>query len=244
MEYKVTRPFLLALYRDYDNGLLKKDEFIEILYWTESFLMRRFICGFATNSLNSIFPKLYSDLINIKNRKGLNFVDAYKITLLSKKSSYKMPDDDEFIESFLKHNKKKHRFYILDKFENYGFNETNDLTDYSVEHIMPQTLSDEWKEYLGDDYEVIHMQYLELIGNITFTKYNSEMGNDSFDLKKEKGYSPSNLRLNKYLCNFDKWNQSTIIERTEFLAKKALEIWKYPTITSEVLNEYQQTRLD
>ena len=244
MDYKVTRPFVLALYRDYKKELLKKEEFIEILRLTETYLLRRWICGFTTNSQNKIFPTLYSNIMKIREEKGLSYVDSYKLVLLFKKGSSIMPNDADFKDNFIKYNKSRLREYIFDKLENYGYKETNDLSEYTVEHIMPQTLSEEWKEYLGfDNYEIVHMKYLEVLGNITFTKYNSNMSNASFDLKKNKGYMPSNLRLNHDLCEFDYWNEETIIERSEKLAKKAIEIWEYPSVSDKVWKKYEQTKL-
>ena len=245
MDYKVTRPFILALYRDYKRGLLNKEEFIQILHLTETYLLRRSICGFATNTLNKIFSKLYSDIIKIKEEKDLSYIDSYKIALLLKKGSSQIPNDEDFKDNFVKYNKSRHRMYIFDKLENYGFKETIDLSGFTVEHIMPQTLSDEWKEYLGlENYEIIHMKYLEVLGNITFTRYNSNMSNASFDLKKSKGYIPSNLRLNRDLCEFDYWNEESIIKRSENLAARAKVIWEYPSVSDKVWKKYEQTKLE
>lgn len=245
MDYKVTRPFILALYRDYKKDLLKKEEFIEILHLTETYLIRRSICGFASASLNKIFARLYADIIKIKEEKDLSYVDSYKIALLLKKGNSRMPNDEDFKNNFVKYDKSRHRMYIFDKLENYGFKETIDLTGFTVEHIMPQTLSDEWKEYLGiDNYEIIHMKYLEVLGNITFTRYNSNMSNASFDLKKKIGYIPSNLRLNRDLCEFDYWDEESIIKRSENLAEKAKLIWEYPTVSEKVWKKYGQTKLE
>ena len=50
----------------------------------------------------------------------------------------------------------------------------------SIEHIMPQTLSDKWKEELGADWERIHEQYLHTMANLTLTGYNSQYSNLPF----------------------------------------------------------------
>ena len=41
---------------------------------------------------------------------------------------------------------------------------------------MPQTLSDEWKVYLGNDWSDIHTQWLDTAGNLTLSGYNPELG--------------------------------------------------------------------
>ena len=57
--------------------------------------------------------------------------------------------------------------------------------DLSIEHIMPQTLTEEWKVNLGHDWLEIHQLYLHTIGNLTLTGYNSEIRNSSFIKKRD-----------------------------------------------------------
>ena len=49
-----------------------------------------------------------------------------------------------------------------------------DNGELTIEHVMPQTLTQEWKESLGDDWELVHNKYLHTIGNLTLTAYNSD----------------------------------------------------------------------
>ena len=44
---------------------------------------------------------------------------------------------------------------------------------YTIEHIMPQTLSTDWKKELGSDYELIHEEWVDKLANLTLTAYNS-----------------------------------------------------------------------
>jgi hypothetical protein len=53
-------PFLLNVYRDYEQKKLSEGDFLTLLDMLESFLIRRFICGVATSGLTKIFPALYS----------------------------------------------------------------------------------------------------------------------------------------------------------------------------------------
>ncbi len=56
LEMDVVYPLLLELYSDYKDGVLSKQDFIPIIYLTESYLCRRAVCGLGTNSLNKVFP--------------------------------------------------------------------------------------------------------------------------------------------------------------------------------------------
>ncbi len=56
LEMDVVYPLLLELYSDYSNGVLSDQDFISIIYLTESYICRRTVCGLGTNSLNKVFP--------------------------------------------------------------------------------------------------------------------------------------------------------------------------------------------
>ena len=53
-----------------------------------------------------------------------------------------------------------------------------------IEHIMPQTLNYDWQEELGDDYESVHQELINTIGNLTLIRHNQELGNKPFSYKK------------------------------------------------------------
>ncbi|MFA4806661.1 DUF262 domain-containing protein, partial [Helicobacter pylori] len=56
LEMDVVYPLLLELYSDYKDRVLSKQDFIPIIALTESYLCRRAVCGFGSNSLNKVFP--------------------------------------------------------------------------------------------------------------------------------------------------------------------------------------------
>lgn len=106
-----------------------------------------------------------------------------------------------------------------------------DLSDKNlqVEHIMPQTLNEEWKKMLGDDYESVHNEYLHSIGNLTLIYYNQELGNEEFSKKKEIYINNSALQISqREITDKDVWNKETIESRTawivDFLIKEVLPI--------------------
>ncbi|MEC0986300.1 HNH endonuclease family protein [Bacillus safensis] len=86
-----------------------------------------------------------------------------------------------------------------------------DIESYTIEHIMPQNkrLSDEWKQDLGEDWEYIHNNYIHTLGNLTLTRYNSELSDKPFKVKRdmEGGFADSPLRLNRGLGQLEVWNE-------------------------------------
>jgi len=67
------------------------------------------------------------------------------------------------------------RSYWLRRLENYGRKEIVALSEYTIEHILPQNenLSKHWKEALGVEWERIREAWLHTLGNLTLTGYNS-----------------------------------------------------------------------
>ena len=68
-------------------------------------------------------------------------------------STLHFPSDSEFKQGFLI--KDAYNFnrckYLLHKLENCGREEPTSIENYTIEHVMPQKLPDEWKAELGND---------------------------------------------------------------------------------------------
>lgn len=240
MGYDVTYPFLLHLYKDYDAELLSADEFIEIIRYTESYLLRRLICNIPTTSLNKTFAKMYNEL------DTENYSESYQARLVLKENYQRMPKNREFGRNFRERDiynlKGKNKEYIFDKFENWNSKEKTPVEAYTIEHIMPQNpnLSQEWRDCLGPNWEEIQKTYLHTIGNLTLTGYNPELSDRPFQEKRdmEGGFRQSAIRLNVYLHDLQTWNETEIKKRTNPLIEKAYKIWKYPEISQEVIDRY------
>ncbi|ANH46985.1 DUF262 and DUF1524 domain-containing protein [Helicobacter pylori] len=238
LKMDVVYPLLLELYSDYRDGVLLKQDFIPIIALTESYICRRAVCGFGTNSLNKVFPIVTK---KINKNQYLESVEKHFGSLTAKQ---RFPDDDEFKEELMRkdfYHFKKNR-YFLDRLENFDTKEPVNTQECTIEHIMPQTLNDDWKRDLGQDYERIHTQYLHTIGNLTLTGYNSKYSNESFQKKRdmEKGFKDSPLRLNQSLKDLKSFGEQEILNRTKDLATRALKIWESPKLDTETLEEYKQ----
>lgn len=89
--------------------------------------------------------------------------------------------------------------------------------NFSVEHVMPQTLSDAWRRELGEDCEQIHEQWLHSIANLTLTAYNSDYSNRPFAQKRDmaKGFRASGFRTNQWIAAQERWGADELEERCE-----------------------------
>ena len=97
-------------------------------------------------------------------------------------------------------------------------------SDITIEHVMPQALSDEWRAALGSDAAEIHAELLHTVGNLTLTAYNRELGNKPFSEKK-RCLAKSKFSLSDSITDCDEWNEETIRRRAQYLADYAVKIW-------------------
>ncbi|MGL2691281.1 GmrSD restriction endonuclease domain-containing protein [Helicobacter pylori] len=238
LEMDVVYPLLLELYSDYSDGVLSKQDFIPIIYLTESYICRRAVCGFGSNGLNKIFPSFTK---KIDKKQYLKSVEKHFGSL---KGKQRFPNNDEFKDLFItidfyhfKENK-----YFFERLENFDTKEPVNTQECTIEHIMPQTLNLEWERDLGENFQAIHEKYLHTIGNLTLTGYNEKYSNNSFQEKRdmEKGFKQSPLRLNQSLKDLESFGEKEIEKRASDLADWALKIWTYPNLEAETLEEDKQ----
>lgn len=215
-------PLILSVFEDtYSYKNINENELFDILNLLISYIFRRSVCGYTTNSLNKVFASI---VVLLKSK------DIYKQIekgLMSKS----FPGDEEFRAEFIKCNfyKKGTEFckYTLKLLETFENKEQTDMENITIEHIMPQTLNSEWRIELGSKFEQIHSEYINTIGNLTLTGYNPELSNKNFELKK-RYYEESNIKMSREIANYDKWKDTEIKDRAEQLFEKAKRIWKLP----------------
>lgn len=224
LEVTVAYPFLLNVYGDYATGVLSETDVSDLLDALESFLIRRFVCAVPTHGLNKIFPPLYTQA-----RTETRFVEAIRKILAGK--GY--PRDEEFrdrLESARLYgagDRREKTKLLLERLEeSFGHKEHVVTAALTIEHVMPQTVTDEWQEELGATWEEDHDQLLHTLGNLTLTSYNSELNNDRFSDKKRL-YAASHLEMNKYFAAIERWTAAEIEKRSEVLAERALTVWRY-----------------
>lgn len=244
LDMTVAYPFLMAFMVYADETQLDEKEIYKVFSCVETFIFRRLMCDLPTNALNKIFATLHSSVIkNMKDNPETSYSSVMIYILESKKQSASFPKNEEFLIGFTTKNiysmRGKNKQYLFERLENGKSKETNDVVKgieegkYTIEHIMPQTLSSAWKQALGENYEEIHERWLHTISNLTLSAYNSNYSNKTFQEKKtmENGFLESGFRLNRFISQFDKWGEEELELRKAELSKKALEIWGYPVST-------------
>lgn len=111
--------------------------------------------------------------------------------------------------------------------------------EYTVEHIWPQT-PDEYPLDDAGEFDSIperYAAYNNRLGNLTLASksWNSTWGNKKFEIKKDDGYSESNLWVQKEIPNqYSEWSVENIEDREQKLVEFALDEWSLPDVS-----EYQ-----
>jgi uncharacterized protein with ParB-like and HNH nuclease domain len=211
---------------------------IAILELVESFLLRRLIVELPSSLLNKLFPQVLSKLV--KDESCIPLLEQIQRQFSNFKDKSRFPNNAEFksgLEIREIYKLKDVGRYFLERLEHFQQKERIELTkDLSIEHIMPRKLTPLWKKELGENYEQVHSEYLNRLGNLTFTGYNSQYSNKSFQekLTLKGGFNESPIWLNSSVKNCDVWNEVSIRKRSDLLIKRAIEIWKdLPRLSQE-----------
>ena len=225
-------PFVLSVLRAHAAGTLSDDSTRAILNETLVLLVRRKMTELATTQYDKMFPSLLGNIINEPNQvRALQ--DRFKKNLV-------WISDQDF-EGALKNNSAYRRndlafsrmllIEIDKKLETYC-----QLPDYStlstIEHVIPQTLDEAWRIYLGEEAKDEHLwRVTDTIGNLCLLSgpANSAVGQDPFESKKAAYSSVTALarQIKEYKT---RWDISAVHDRSKNLAKAALEVWAWANV--------------
>lgn len=261
LDSNVAYPFFMAFFDYASKAGLAETEIYQVLDVIEAYWARRIICNLPSNALNKVFATLHRDVLNhvntASNETAPSYIDVLKYVLLKKGRSSVFPSDEEVKGDFKTRQVYKMpanaRMFILERMENQDNNERHDVVkeltekNITIEHIMPQTLSDKWKTALGDDWERIHEQYLHTMANLTLTGYNSQYSNLTFTEKRdmEKGFKDSAFRLNNSVKSCEQWTETELKARQKELQNVIMRLWPMPTTSFEPLRrEAESASLD
>lgn len=98
--------------------------------------------------------------------------------------------------------------------------------DLTVEHVMPRTLTDDWRSALGEDAERIHKSYCNQLANLTLSGVNAEMGAKPF-AEKRVIMERSGVLLTRQIAHEDAWDEAVLEQRAEELADRVLSLWSW-----------------
>lgn len=222
-------PFLMALLKALENKAISENEVLDILRETYVLLVRRKVTKLPVTKYDTFFPSLLDKIVNEPDK-----VRAFHTQVQTEQL---WVADQVFEDAFITkevYNSRELNFSRLvlqeiDKFlQPFG-----ELPDYStihtIEHILPQTLNKNWKDYLEADASNINLPTItNTLGNLSLnsTNANSSFGQKPF-ITKQAEYTDSSALARDVKNRVEPWNIAAIEQRSKDLAKKALIVWKW-----------------
>jgi alkylated DNA nucleotide flippase Atl1 len=226
------RPLVLHLLHRRDRGSASSGQVAQALQYVESFLVRRLLVGRATNGLNRILMAAVTEM-----PADVPVDEAVRRYLSTGRKSYaadaELQAGIRSIPFYL--NGRPHQRALVLRWleESYGSKEPVDPAHLTIEHLLPQTPTQAWRDMLREDLEEgevleeIYEALLHTLGNLTLTGYNAPLSNKPFAEKRAK-LAVSGLEMNKDIAGQGRWGRPQIMARADALAARARELWPGP----------------
>ena len=238
-------PLLMGFYDLYSNDLIDEKLLSDLIFVVNNYLIRRALCDIDTSSITRLFPPVLKDVLEDCNGDYKHIVDMLKKNLVFKNINNSMytPDDQQLSDAIMNANmyKIKNTLRIFfDKLEHHNNPAPVDLTKLSIEHLMPQTPTDEWLKVLGvseDEYQ----RNVNRLGNLTLaTKVdNSKMQNKVWTYKSAVLSKTAHLTINQKILKKNKWGIQEINERTKELISEINHLFPYPKTSSKMIRKVE-----
>lgn len=199
----------------------------------ESYIVRRMLVQATTKNYNRLFASLI--LNEVKDAEALR-----KALEANDEATTYMPGDAEvraaFEESCLYNLQSKGVLYLLESAIRPGMSSTALLgfNQYTLEHMMPKKWRNKWGA-LDDEAATRRDRKLLTLGNLAIITHslNASIRDADWPTKKQgKGYKDglalcaAGLATMAGALEKESWDESDIADRAEWLADKALEVWR------------------
>lgn len=227
-------------------GTATSEQVARALTYLESYFVRRIIIGRATANLNRTLMQAVRAIATAPE------VDSALRTYLSQGRKYFATDaqvrDAVHKVPFYWYGKGGQKKLILQWLEeSAGSKETVDPTNLTIEHVLPQTMSDAVRSEFGSliadgtDVTTEHERLVQTLGNLTLTGYNSELSNRPFSQKRTQ-LAASGLRMNQEIAARERWGPVEITERAAAIAERVISLWPGPDETIAEVTDNGDTR--
>ena len=199
----------------------------------ESYIVRRMLVQATTKNYNRLFTSLI--LNEVKDAEALR-----KALEANDEATTYMPGDAEvraaFEESCLYNLQSKGVLYLLESAIRPGMSSTALLgfNQYTLEHMMPKKWRNKWGA-LDDEAATRRDRKLLTLGNLAIITHslNASIRDADWPTKKQgKGYKDglalcaAGLATMADALEKESWDEGDIADRAEWLADKALEVWR------------------
>jgi alkylated DNA nucleotide flippase Atl1 len=204
----------------------------QALLVVESFLVRRLLIGRATANINRV-------LLDVVTEMDPDLpVDEAVHRYLSSGRKYFAGDEDvraalKTVPFYLNGRAPQRALLMRWIEETFDNREPVQAEQLTIEHVLPQTLTESWLEVLSEDAvedeepEDLHKALLHTLGNLTLTGYNSPLGNKPFDVKRVT-LRNSGVAMTRDIAEQERWGRPEILARADRLADRICDYWPAP----------------
>lgn len=253
-------PLMVASRIKRENNEIENDEYVKFLKSIEKYSYRVFLWeGKRSNAGLSKFYRWADDVFTSKHSlKSVTEGICGTINLYSSEKGFRKSLTEDFFEWY--HHRRLLK-YTLFEYELYLLNGKNkpklnweDLTDSTIEHILPQN-PNENSNWLNKWTDEERKKYLHDISNLVLTKDNSRYRNFEFQ-RKSKGLNDKGERISEfYYLNsdikqereiadknkYEDWTPENCKKRREVLTKWIIENWgngmHFQQLTEEIIED-------
>lgn len=223
----VVFPYLLNLFEYHHQGHIDDVQLIECLQIVENLIVRQLLINDGIKGLNKEMPRLH-DQVAAKISASVSYQKALQTTISNSKSFRYVSDErlnkmkSEPVygggsKSILSH-------IVMNRIEDYLSNKEPGTSDYTVIRIMPETLDQEWSNYLSPTDRRDHREYADLIGNLALVPGLGPNEKHSYPHKRRM-LLDSSLNVNAAFVESEEWTIDGIKRRTEELIDWVKAIW-------------------
>ncbi|MEU8072326.1 DUF262 domain-containing protein [Micromonospora sp. NPDC048169] len=226
-------PLLLHLLDRRQEGTATSGQIASAMLYVESYFVRRLLIGRATASINRVLLRIVTDM-----RKDLSVDEAVRAYLSVGRKYFatdaNLRDAVRSIPFYLNGRATQRKLVLQWLEESYGSKEPVSPTTLTIEHVMPQSPTAEWKQMLGEDlrgeesFAEVHEALVHTLGNLTLTGYNAELSNSSFLVKRAQ-LGKSGIALSREIAEQKRWGRPEIHARADALADRIIATWPGPT---------------
>jgi len=222
-------PFLLAVLKAHANKQLPEADARALLRETLVMLVRKKMTEESTTIYDTMFPNLFGRIayepdkiraIHDEFRKAQVWVSNQEFEdALVKRGLYRTRDLAFTRMVLMEIDKKLHPHGQLPDYS----------TLQSIEHVMPQSLDQEWRQYLGDEARDEQLvSAIHTIGNLCLVSpvANSSLGQNPFQ-RKQGQLSGLTVLAQQFKEHPGPWGLDAIRLRSKELAAVALEVWMW-----------------
>jgi alkylated DNA nucleotide flippase Atl1 len=225
-------PILLHLLDRRDRGSADSAQIATALLYLESYFVRRLLVGRATANINRVLLAIVTEM------DAEQPVDQALHRYLSTGRKYYATDQElraaiRSIPYYLNGRARQRSLVLSWLEETYASKEPVVLSNLTIEHVLPQTPTDDWRQMLGEDLEAgeefgqAHEALVHTLGNLTLTGYNAKLSNSSFLVKRPQ-LAASGVRMNQEIAEQERWSRPQIHARADALAERVIAAWPAP----------------